>query len=280
MTQSYSDIVETARSYYNSDDADLFYFTVWGGEDIHIGLYQSEEQSIRAAARLTVERMADRVGPLTAQTRVLDMGAGYGGAARYLAKTFGCQVVALNLSEVENARDRDMNAQQGLDHLITVVDGSFDQVPDGDASFDVVWSQDAILHSDDREKVLAEVARVLKPGGGFVFTDPMQADDADAEQLQPIYDRIHLTSLASPGFYDRVGAEQGLELVGFEPHTEQLTRHYGRVLAELADREQEVRDAGVSQDYIDRMKKGLRHWVEGGQAGQLAWGIFLFRKPK
>ncbi len=55
--------------------------------------------------------------------------------------------------------------------------GVFEDIPEPDASVDVVWSQDAILHSDQREKVLPEVFRVLKPGGEFIFTDPMQADD-------------------------------------------------------------------------------------------------------
>jgi sarcosine/dimethylglycine N-methyltransferase len=35
----------------------------------------------------------------------------------------------------------------------------------------------------------------------------------------------------------------------------------------------------VSQEYIDRMKRGLAHWVTGGRNGHLVWGIFHFRKP-
>ena len=35
---------------------------------------------------------------------------------------------------------------------------------------------------------------------------------------------------------------------------------------------------GVSADYIEGMKAGLSHWVEGGRAGLLTWGIFLFEK--
>jgi sarcosine/dimethylglycine N-methyltransferase len=143
MSTNYSEVVETARAYYNSDDADNFYFHVWGGEDIHIGLYETPDEAIRDASRRTVERMAGLVSGLGADSRVLDMGAGYGGAARYLAKTYGCKVTALNLSETENERDRQMNREQGLDHLIDVVDGSFEDVPLPDGSVDLVWSQDA-----------------------------------------------------------------------------------------------------------------------------------------
>ena len=49
MKVNYSQIVETARSYYNSDDADNFYFHVWGGTDIHIGLYEIPGESIAVA---------------------------------------------------------------------------------------------------------------------------------------------------------------------------------------------------------------------------------------
>lgn len=273
----YSAAVSTARDYYNSDDADNFYATIWGGEDIHIGLYKTPDESIFDASRRTVERMAARINGLGADTRVLDIGAGYGGPMRYLAGKFSCHAVALNLSEAENARDRDMNKARRLDHLIEVVDGSYEAIPYPDASFDVVWSQDAILHSGNRTKVLEEVARVLKPGGEFVFTDPMQADDCPAGVLQPILDRIHLETLGSPAFYRETAARLGMTELGFEEQTAQLVNHYSRVLEETERREEELAKV-VNRDYIERMKAGLRHWVDGGKKNYLAWGIFHFRK--
>ena len=278
MTQtSYSRAVSTARDYYNSDDADRFYLHVWGGEDIHIGLYESDEEPIFDASRRTVAHMPDLLGELAPRQRVLDLGAGYGGAARYLAGTFGCSVVALNLSEVENARNRENNRAQQLDHLIDVVDGSFEEVPFEDGYFDVVWSQDAFLHSGDRAQVIREAARVLKPGGIFIFTDPMQTDDCPEGVLQPILDRIHLETLGSPDFYREQCAQAGLLEIGFEDHTPQLARHYGRVLRETKRLQPELEEI-ISRDYIERMKRGLQHWVDGGRSGYLCWGIFRFRK--
>lgn len=278
MSANYSSAVSTARDYYNSEDADRFYSTVWGGEDIHVGTYESDMEPIRDASRRTVARVTSKLTGLDSQSRVLDIGAGYGGAMRYLAEKFGCHCEALNLSEVENERDRELNREQGLEHLINVVDGNFEDLPYEDNSFDVVWCQDSMLHSGNRTRVVEEVARVLKSGGEFVFTDPMQADDCPEGVLQPILDRIHLETLGSPGFYREQGQRLGLEEIEFDEQTAQLTQHYWRVLKELEAREQEVRDAGVSQAYIDRMKKGLQHWVDGGKKGYLAWGIFHFRK--
>ncbi|MEF8792511.1 SAM-dependent methyltransferase [Thiohalorhabdus sp.] len=280
MSEEYSEAVETAREYYNSEDADTFYFTIWGGEDLHIGMYQSEDESIFDASVRTVHHMADQVRQtINASTRVCDIGAGYGGTARHLVKRFGCHVDALNLSEVENERDRQMNKEQGLDHLIDVYDGSFDDTPFADNSFGLVWCQDSILHADDREVVLKEVDRILKPGGEFIFTDPMQTDDVPEGVLDPILARIHLPSLGSVRFYREVAAKLGWEDLGFDDHTPQLPRHYGRVLEELQRRENELRGK-VSDEYIENMKKGLRHWVDGGNSGYLAWGILHFRKPE
>jgi sarcosine/dimethylglycine N-methyltransferase len=194
-----STTVDTARDYYNSEDADNFYATIWGGEDIHVGLYQDTNEPIFDASRRTVEYMASKL-TLSQTTRVLDVGSGYGGAARFLAKTYGCHVTALNLSEVENERNRMLTEKAGLNDLIDVADGSFEDLTYSDDSFDVVWSQDAILHSGDREQVLAEVYRVLKPGGTFVFTDPMQSNTCPDGVLQPILDRIHLETLGSPAY--------------------------------------------------------------------------------
>jgi sarcosine/dimethylglycine N-methyltransferase len=270
--------VDIARDYYNSEDADRFYSAIWGGEDIHIGIYESDREPIRTASRRTVERMASALPELGERTHVLDMGSGYCGAARYLAKTFRARVTAINLSEVENHRARELNHQLGLDGLIEVHDGSFEDLPYDRHAFDVIWSQDAILHSERRKRVIEEASRVLQPGGHFVFTDPMQSDRCADGVLQPILDRIHLSSLGSPGFYRDVAQEAGFEVVRFDDMTAQLAHHYRRVLEETDARGAEL-EGEVSGDYIERMKVGLQHWIDGGRAGDLSWGIFLLCKP-
>lgn len=275
-------IENTAREYYNSEDADHFYSRIWGGEDIHIGLYTATDEAISVASHRTVVTLAERLPKLNAECRILDMGSGYCGAARYLAKTYGAHVNALNLSEVENDKARALNATAGLSSLIDVFDGSFEKIPFDDATaeqgFDIVWSQDAILHSGNRKQVLAEAFRVLKPGGYFIFTDPMQADNCPEGVLQPILDRIHLNSLGSPRYYRRAAERLGFNVLVFDDQTHQLVNHYQRVLEETETHTEALKKK-VNADYIERMKAGLKHWIVGGKAGHLAWGIFLLQKP-
>ncbi len=275
-----TDATRIARDYYNSADADLFYREVWGGQDIHVGLYASEDESIAAASRRTVQRMVALTEPWTAETRVIELGAGYGGSMRYIAERFGSRCVALNLSDVENERNRRMNREAGLDERIDVVEGDFASLDFPDASFDRAWSQEAFLHSGQREKVLAETARVLEPGGRLVFSDPMQADDASPDALQAVYDRLHLESLASPAFYRSTLSALGMQEITFEERPDQFARHYARVREVLIEKADELRENGVDGDYIERMKEGLDHWVEGGRDGTPTRGIFVFEKKR
>ena len=200
--------VETAENYYDSADADTFYALIWGGEDIHIGLYQGANDDIAAASQRTIAHMAKQLS-VKPKAHILDLGSGFGGASRYLASNHGAHVTALNLSSVENERHRQINERTGSSDPITIIDGNFEDIPCPDEHFDIVWSQDAILHSDTRETVLHEVDRVLKKKGQFIFTDPIQSDTCPEGVLQPILGRIHLTSLVSLRFYRTSTSELG-----------------------------------------------------------------------
>lgn len=272
-----TDAVVKAEEYYDSSPAVAFYKNVWGGEDIHIGLYRSEEEDIGAASRRTVVNMAQRLAPLGSESKVIDLGAGFGGTARYLASNFGCHVTCLNVSETQNALNREMNDESGLSDMIDVVHGSFEDVPQPDAFYDVAWSQDAILHSANRETVLDEVQRLLKPEGEFIFTDPMQSEDCPPEVLQPILDRIHLETLGSVEFYKTNLEQRGFVEKDTLERLDDMRTHYARVKEELSENYEEICELSGA-DYVDNMLRGLGHWVEGADSGYLAWGIMHFQK--
>ena len=94
MTQPNDNADKATSEYYNGRDADTFYSEVWGGEDIHVGLYRSQDESIFEASARTKQTMASFLDGLGRESRVLDIGSGFGGAARFLAKAYGCRVKA------------------------------------------------------------------------------------------------------------------------------------------------------------------------------------------
>ncbi len=276
MQNNPSNAAVLTETYYDSSDADRFYEQVWGGEDIHIGLYD-ESENISKASRKTVTTMADNLQGLNAQSKVIDLGAGYGGSARYLSKRVGCNVTCLNISEVQNERNRMLNKEQELPNIIDVMHGSFEKIPSDDSSRDIVWSQDAFLHSSEKEKVLGEISRIIAPGGELIFTDPMQADDCPDGVLQPVYDRLNLESMGSFAFYREVLTSLGFTENRVIDLTPQLRNHYHYVRQDLLKRYDEL-VAIISRDYMDNMIKGLENWVTAADKGYLAWGILHFTK--
>src|SRR5438132_14093015 len=94
--------------------------------------------------------------------RVLDVGSGLGGPSRYLAWRYGCRVSGVDLT-AEFVRVAEMLT--GLTGLVGQVDyrqGSALDLPFADTSFDVVWSQNVSMNIADRERLYAEMRRVLQ----------------------------------------------------------------------------------------------------------------------
>src|SRR3712207_3536046 len=134
------------------------------GEDIGQNGWTTAAEQDRFAAWLGV-------GP---GAHVLDVACGAGGPARRLARRTGGGVLGIDIHEQGVARARELAAQEGLADRVAFehIDASR-PLPLPTASFDAVVCIDAINHLPDRPLTLAEWARVLKPGGRVLFTDPI-----------------------------------------------------------------------------------------------------------
>jgi 2-polyprenyl-6-hydroxyphenyl methylase/3-demethylubiquinone-9 3-methyltransferase len=97
---------------------------------------------------------------------VLDVGCGGGLLAEEFA-ALGCRVTGVDPSSESLAVARAHAAQGGL--AIEYIEGTGEALPFEDASFDVVYCCDVLEHVNDVGKTIVEIARVLKPGGAFLF---------------------------------------------------------------------------------------------------------------
>ena len=116
----------------------------------------------------------------------------------------------------------------------------------------------------NRKKVFEEVHRVLRPGGEFIFTDPMQKPGADAETLKPVLERIHLESMGSVECYGNYARELGMETIEVLQMPEQLVNHYSAVLHNLESRHDELKDV-CDPAYLERIQNGLKHWIDAAK---------------
>lgn len=108
--------------------------------------------------------------------RVLDAGCGLGGPARYLAETFGCQVIGVDLTPSYVAVANLLTERAGLQDRVLCQIGDVTELAFSDAQFDLVWTQHVAMNIRDRHALYASLRRILKPGGRLAFYDALAAD--------------------------------------------------------------------------------------------------------
>ena len=169
-----------------------------------------------------------------------------------------------------------------------MVEGSFEDCAPPrlllqEGGYEVVWSQDAFLHSADRGKILAGIDRVLvKRRGKVVFTDLMEREGADPKALEEVVKRIPVDHYATPEFYRKGMLERRFRDEGFEELTGHLERHYEKTVEELEAYEEglvrEGKGEEIDRTYAEKTKKGMRAGAKAAGSGSMVWGIFCFSR--
>lgn len=195
------------------DDLDALYRAVWG-LDVHHGLWrtgrETVEQAVEALAREVLD--AARVGP---GTRVADVGCGYGATSWRMAGR-GAEVVAYTLSAAQArvARARDGRPAGVRAPEVRVADWLENDLPDG--SCDAVVSIECLSHVADRARFLAQVSRVLRPGGRAAIAAWLAAESASGlarrALLEPICREGRLAGLATASQLRELAGEAGLRV--------------------------------------------------------------------
>ncbi len=118
----------------------------------------------------TTRDQAERI-TLTPKSRVLDIGCGIGGPARYLAHRYSCRVEGIDLTPELIETGQVLTERCGLANRVVLKLGNALDLPYADQAFDVVWCQNVTMNIADKASFLAGVHRVLKPGGLFTSTE-------------------------------------------------------------------------------------------------------------
>jgi sarcosine/dimethylglycine N-methyltransferase len=143
-----------------------------------------------------VDALAHRAG-ISAGSRVLDVCAGLGGPARFVATRRRCRVVALELHQGRAAGAHRLTRRVGLGREVFVVRADAQALPFAAESFDACLSQEALLHIEDKGQVLASCRRVLRFGGRLAFSDWIAHPRLDELERRRLRDWMAATTLQS-----------------------------------------------------------------------------------
>jgi sarcosine/dimethylglycine N-methyltransferase len=225
----------------------------------------------------TNQIMAEAVS-IAPATRVLDLGCGYGSTARYLASHYGCHVTGTNISEKELELARERARESNLESLLSFEYGDFHDLKYGDASYDVVWSQESFLHGVDKNAILSECSRVLVPGGALAFTDILVRRGTSDADRQRIYDRVKSPDMWDLNDYSRALHDLGFKVQPVTDWSQYVARSYGWVRERLSENREALLPR-IGAETIDRTLDALEFWVASANAGNIGWAFFVAHKP-
>ena len=164
--------------------------------------------------------------------RLLDVGCGLGGAARYFANEHGCQVTGIDLSGEYVAVANALAALVGLGGRVSCQQGSALALPFAPGSFDGAYMLHVGMNIEDKSRLFAEVRRVLAPAGLFGIYDVMRLADGELSFPVPWASGPESSFVADAASYRRL-----LEAAGFEVLRERDRRDFAlEVFAQMRAR--------------------------------------------
>ena len=161
-------------------------------------------------------------------SKVVDLCAGLGGPARYLAHRYGAIVTGIELTPARVAGAGELSRRVGLDGQVRVLEGNVMDLPLPDASFDAVVSQEALLHVPDIARAFGEAHRVLCSGGRIAFTNWVVHRPLAEAQRQLLWDGMAAATLLGIEGHADLLRGAGFEVEAVEDETEA----WGVILAE------------------------------------------------
>ena len=219
-----------------------------------------------------VEALARRAA-IAPGMSVLDVCAGLGGPARFLAQRFGVRVTGVDLTHSRCAAGARLTALVRLGPVVRHVRGDAQVLPFRGGVFDAAVSQEGLLHVPDKEAVLAECARVLKPGARLAFSDWIARPRLGDNERRRLFEWMAAVSLQSLDGYRGLLARAGFDgILAEDLSGEWITILRARLRMYRGLREQTV--ARLGQARYDEYNQLYGFFVDLVEAGKLGGGRF------
>jgi len=209
---------------------------------------------------------------------VLDVGCGIGGGDIYMAKTYGCAVVGVDLSTnmVSIAYERLMGiTASNLKVSFEIGDIMHHEFEPN--SFDVIYSRDTILHITDKMTLFSRLYNWLKPGGQLFISDYTCAPKNEWSKEYEEYVSQRRYTLLTVQEYGKLLESVGFKDVDAQDATKKFVECLNMELARIEVNKDDFVRAFSHDDY-EHLIEGWHGKLERCAKGDQRWGVFRARK--
>lgn len=171
------------------------------GEQVHAGGFQS---SLALAQKAGIKE----------GMRGVDLCCCVGAGMRFLVKNFKVKMAGVDATDHVLKIAKERAKQEGLASRLEFKKGDVTKVPYPDAAFDFIWGEDAWCYVTDKGALIAEAARILKPGGVIAFTDWLEGSKPlSEEEALRINSFMKFPYMETIGGYTRLLEQNGFRVV-------------------------------------------------------------------
>jgi ubiquinone/menaquinone biosynthesis C-methylase UbiE len=235
------------------------------GDQIHVG------------GEAETEMLAIKAG-LNSETKLLDVCSALGGPARHLVRKYNCKITGLDGTQkmVDEAVRRTKEA--GLSEAISYKLGDAQEMPFAENEFDVVWGQDAWCYVENKERLITEAHRVLKPDGIIAFTDWLAIGNMTDKEWYDLNTFMVFPYMETRDGYEDLLKVSGFELIESEDLSEDFAKHCHMYQDMLRNELKEGIVENYNADLYNAADSGLAMWVSAADEHKVGRGRLIARK--
>ena len=183
--------------------------------------------------RLATTELCDGLG-IDDSSLVLDVGCGIGGSSRFVASAYGCRTVGIDLTPSYIEVARTLSEWTGLGKRCSFDVGSALKLPYDDDTFDRAIQLHVGMNIEDKSSLLAEIYRVLQPGGRVAIYDIMQKRDDTHEFPVPWASDPATSFVAAPSVYRMAMEAAGFSVTGERDRSQFASEFFAALQARSA----------------------------------------------
>jgi ubiquinone/menaquinone biosynthesis C-methylase UbiE len=209
--------------------------------------------------------------------RILDIGSGIGGPARYFASRFGCSVTGIDLTPEFCDVARHLTRLLGLEDRIAFEVGDAVAMPFADAGFDGAYSMNVSMNIADKGRFYREIHRVLKPGAWLLLSEVAKGEGGELDYPTPWARSAHTSFLSTPEETRRGLLEAGFDVVRVQSTLDKALA-FGARSREMVERGEKPPHRAVMLIHGEMAKQAMGNTSRGLSEGKIVPIEILARK--